>query len=197
MDAPLTVFISYHSSEGHHAGSVKALLEREGFSCFLAHEDLKVSTEWRDRIWEELKHCDCFVGLVSEASNSSVWCQQESAVALCRLPPERFVFVKLGTVDPQGFCSKFQALPVGKLLTTLDDVPMIHENRLNTMIDRLGEANSYQQAREIGRPVLGVIDQLTPGQIERLLRVSLTNRQVWDASGIGTRVQTLYEGYKE
>ncbi|MBI3910932.1 MAG: toll/interleukin-1 receptor domain-containing protein [Armatimonadetes bacterium] len=198
MDEPLRVFISYDRSDGHEAACIKACLEAEGFTCFLAHEDLEVSSVWRERIWEELTGCDCFVGLISEASNASVWCQQETAVALCRLPPERFVLVKLGAADPQGFAARYQAIPVGRLLPALDSCPFVRENRINAMIGRLKEANTYSQARERGRQLVGLIPTLTREQVARLLRVSLQNDQVWNEEyGIGPRVRELYAAYEE
>jgi hypothetical protein len=198
MGEPLRVFISYDRWDGDQAGPIKAFLEKEGFTCFLAHEDLEVSSVWRERIWEELTRCDCFVGLISDASNRSVWCQQESAVALYRLQPERFVFVKLGEADPQGFVSKYQAVPFRKLLGVLDTGSFVRENRLNTMIDRLADAATFKHARELGRPLEPYLRSLNSDQIQRLLRVALKNDQVWkDEFGIGPRVRELYAAYKE
>ena len=51
-------FISYAHTDRKYGGQAKAVLAEVGIAAFLAHEDLAVSEEWRERIIEELRTCD-------------------------------------------------------------------------------------------------------------------------------------------
>lgn len=195
--AAMRVFISYDRSDGDEAGDLRRRLDEEGFRCFVAHDDITMSEEWQTRIWEELTTCDCFVGLISVASAKSVYCVQEIAVALARLPKERFVLAHLDGTVPPGFAAKYQAVPLYRVLKQFDRVQFVQENRVNVMIERLGAAGSFQQARQYGRPLLPYLKDLTDVQLRRLLHLGMNNRQVWDeADVIGPRVLALFDEFE-
>ena len=60
-----TAFISYFRKDRKFGAQAKGVLAEVGIDAFLAHDDLHVSDEWRERIVEELKRCDIFVPLLS------------------------------------------------------------------------------------------------------------------------------------
>jgi len=62
----MIAFISYSHVDREYARQAKQVLEEVGVTAFLAHEDLEVSEEWKERILEELKICDLFVPLLSK-----------------------------------------------------------------------------------------------------------------------------------
>ena len=74
-------FISYASADRKLAAQVKAALLECGVDGFMAHEDIHVSQEWRDRILEELRRMEVFVPLLSRHFKSSDWTSQESGAA--------------------------------------------------------------------------------------------------------------------
>ena len=66
-------FISYSHEDRVHGGQAKTALAEVCIVSFLAHEDLNVSDEWRERILEELRQCDLFVPLLSANFLASKW----------------------------------------------------------------------------------------------------------------------------
>lgn len=77
-------FVSYSVEDKAMGAVAKACLETHGFDCFLAHDDLQVSEEWKDRILAELRQADVFVTLLSGAFVDSKWCAQEVGVIVSR-----------------------------------------------------------------------------------------------------------------
>ena len=80
----MRAFISYSTDDKKHAGAVKVALDEIKIESFLAHDDLHVSEEWKERILKELKKCDIFVPLLSEAFKRSDWCGQETGILVNR-----------------------------------------------------------------------------------------------------------------
>ena len=68
MVPKITAFIAYSHKDSKYGAQAKAVLAKLGIEAFLAHDDLHVSDEWRERIRKELKRCDIFVPLLSATS---------------------------------------------------------------------------------------------------------------------------------
>ncbi len=67
------IFISYSNKNGELAAEVKGDLEDGHYSCFLAHDDIAVSTDWHEEIWKALRACDAFVGFPSRIQRPALW----------------------------------------------------------------------------------------------------------------------------
>ncbi len=103
----LRMFISHASKQKGNASELGDLLENEGMSVFIAHEDIHPTWEWQREIEKALSTMDAFVALLTEEFKLSDWCSQELGFAVARPVP---IFpVKMGA-DPYGFIGKFQAL---------------------------------------------------------------------------------------
>jgi len=70
-------FISYSSQEKQSAAEVQRALSEYGIEGFLAHEDISVSEQWKERIFQELKGRGMFIALISKAFKESAWAPQE------------------------------------------------------------------------------------------------------------------------
>lgn len=103
-------FVSYSVEKKEAAGAVKACLSRFGYECFLAHEDLQVSEEWKHRILEELGAADVFVALLSKEFTESKWCDQELGFIVSR-PDVLVVPLSLDGTMPYGFIEGSQEEP--------------------------------------------------------------------------------------
>ena len=110
---PLRVraFISYSTEDKAAAGAVKRALSTYGIDCFLAHDDIQVSEEWRERILEELAACQVFVALLSQAFKRSEWALQEVG-AVARRSEVAIVPLCLDETIPFGFIAKIQGIRV-------------------------------------------------------------------------------------
>lgn len=59
----LKAFISYSTADKLLAGQVKAILNEYGIVGFLAHDDIHVSQEWKDRLIQELNETNIIIPL--------------------------------------------------------------------------------------------------------------------------------------
>ena len=60
------VFLSHRANYRRQVSEVKAVLETQGLSCFLAHEDVMPSLSWQNEILNALNTMDVFVGFVTD-----------------------------------------------------------------------------------------------------------------------------------
>src|ERR1700733_5688190 len=100
----ITAFISYSHKDRKDSAEAKAVLAEVGIEAFLAHDDLLVSEEWRERIIEELQRCDIFVPLLSANFLESKWASQEVGFIISR-PDVAIAPVSIDGTPPFGFIS--------------------------------------------------------------------------------------------
>jgi hypothetical protein len=112
-------FLSYAHEDKVLAGKVKQILEANGVSAFLAHEDLEVSADWRAEILKHLDTSSALIAMVTDNFVKSVWTNQEVGIAigkkLALLP---LMFGGSGTM--KGFMEMYQGVTVTE--NTLDTV---------------------------------------------------------------------------
>jgi len=182
----MKAFISYSTREKKHAGNVKAVFSELGIDCFLAHEDLHVSEQWKKRIVEELKTCKVFVPLLSKAFKASKWCSQETGFIVSR----RGVLVLPLSIDgttPYGFISHIQGSK------RLDDGDVEKELILDAIakkfpsyvIDQLlrpmEKVWSFRQAETVVKPLVPYFTLFSMPQAKKFADLALKNGQIWDA----------------
>ena len=149
------VFLSHRASYRRNVSQVSDLLERAGYTCFVAHEDIHPGTKWHDEIIHTLDTMDVFVGFITEDFHAGGWPDQEVGYACQRGIPK--VFLKLGPFDPRGMVSGEQALTVtwddagAKLmehLRTEDVIPSYPRRERRTTGRHLLEEQTEHWARE-------------------------------------------------
>lgn len=67
------MFISHVTSTRRDVGELGDLLDRFGFSSFVAHADIEPSREWSNVIEEALTTCDVLVAYLTCAAISSLF----------------------------------------------------------------------------------------------------------------------------
>jgi hypothetical protein len=184
--AKIPVFISYSTQDKAAAGAVKHAITSAGFECFLAHEDLQVSEEWKERILEELERCQLLIVLLSKNYRSSNWGSQEIGVIVGR---KNVPIVPLSLDDtlPYGFLAHIQGKkvpPTGiELSTILEPLARKHPRiAIPALIQRVHDASSFRSADAALGPLVPIYDKLTNEEINALADASINNGQVWDAS---------------
>src|SRR6266496_4138213 len=78
-----------------------------GVQCFMAHEHIEVSVEWRNEILRQLGLADLFVPILSQQYYTSIWCKQESGIAAFR--GMTLIPLSLDGSIPQGFIGHVQS----------------------------------------------------------------------------------------
>jgi TIR domain-containing protein len=181
----LGAFISYSAQEKIYGGAVKRVFEEFGIDSFLAHEDLEVSQEWRNRILEELARYQIFVLLLSKAFRESQWAPQEIGLIVGR-PDVLVIPLSIDGQMPFGFISHLQGRKIASL-ETIDEllIPPLGKAHPHAvipgMIRRIERAGSYRYAEYVMKPLVPLFRELNAKELDALVEASIENGQVWSA----------------
>ena len=185
-DTNLRAFISYSTSDKLTAKQVKTVLDEHEIESFLAHEDISVSQEWRDRIIHELQRCNIFVPLLSAEFYKSEWAPPEIGLAFSRKHVVLFIPLSIDGTVPRGFISHIQ----GKRLSDSRDFrdpliePMLERfphQIIPRLIKRLAGANSFRGAESLMSPLVPHFATFNSDEIDAFATTSIKNCQIWDA----------------
>jgi TIR domain len=181
----VSAFISYAHVDRKFGGQVKQIFTDVGIETFLAHEDLEVSDEWRQRILEELRRCDLFVPLLSVNFLTSKWAPQEAGFIISR-PEVTIVPLSIDETTPCGFLSHLQSLriPSQGLTRALLVEPLTRRSPrkiLPGLIRIVSEAETFRSAEAKMRPLVPYFPILTPEEAQALAEASVENGQIWSA----------------
>lgn len=179
-------FLSYQSEDQAVAGELKETLEGMGIEAFLAHQDIQVSHNWRNRLLEELRRVDLFVAILSERYLASAWCVQEAGIAAFRVNVG-VVPLSIDSTTPPAFISHIQSTRITPgeideatlypaLATT--DLPFV----VDRIISRLRTAGSFRWAEDQFKLILPYLPMMSDDQKVELLNVSADNNQVHHAN---------------
>lgn len=168
------------------AARVRDALSSANIQSFMAHEDIPVSDEWRQRILVEIQRCDMFVCLLSSAYLGSAWCIQESGIAAIR-QGMTIMPLSIDGTKPPGCISNIQSTKIDPSTVWLTNlVPGIanHDFPLafKYMLKGLAQAKSFRSAEDEFKALFPFVERLTPEQAVQVLRVSIQNGQVLNAN---------------
>lgn len=179
----LRLFISHKAEYKMQTSQLKEAMDWYGVSCFVAHEDIEPTKEWRNEIEKALFSMDALLALMTEDFSDSCWTDQEIGVAIGRQVP--IVPVRLG-IDPYGFIGKYQPLAgdgkkadalakeVYELLWTK---PSIRGRLIDSLVTRFAGAVNFDHANYLMKYVT-TIENVPPEIIERLEKAPKENSQV-------------------
>lgn len=180
-----TGFIGYATTDRESASAVRTALREIGIECFLAHETLAISDDWRARIVEELGRIQIFVALLSKDFRASEWAPQELGCAFGR----REVLIlplSLDDTTPFGLISHLHGLPLPETVSREFFVPALAERFPRTVIPALiallAEAVSFREAERLMKPLIPLFDRLTDAEIDAFVTASTANGEIWNAT---------------
>lgn len=189
MSNTLKGFLSYSVEDRHIAAEVKHVLASLGVDAFMAHDDIHVSQQWRDRILSELMSMQVFILLLSDAFKKSEWTSQEVGVAVAR-PEVLIIPASLDGTVPYGFIADLQGrrLPSPPSEDFFRDVLASRFPRevIARLIDILARSGGWRIAERNFRALVPFLDVLTPDEAERIAVTSTRNSQIWDSGGCRT-----------
>jgi hypothetical protein len=190
MSNTIKGFLSYSVHDRHVAAEVKLVLASLGVDVFMAHDDIHVSQQWRDRILSELLSMQVFVPLLSDAFKKSEWTSQEVGVAATR-PEVLIIPASLDGTVPYGFIGALQGrrLPSPPSEDFFRDVLGSHFPRetIARLIDRLVASGGWRIGERNFQALMPFLDLLTQEEAERIAMVSTQNDQIWDAAKCRTQ----------
>jgi TIR domain len=182
----MKAFISYSHHDRKRGSDVKKVLSNFEIEVFLAHDDVHISQEWRDRIIRELKECKIFVPLLNEAFKTSDWAPQEMGVAALR----RGVLIIPLSIDgtvPFGFISHLQGKPlpdisVPPLGLVIDPiVKQFPSEMIPRVISRLANSPGWRSSEALMELLLPYFSKLTDQQVHDVTEGAIRNSEVWSA----------------
>lgn len=179
------VFISYQTADRYVAGKLQKLFEEAGLVSFLAHEDIEVSAEWRERILEELGKARIFVSLLSKNYFKSPWCMQEAGIAAYRGITS--LHLSLDGEIPRGFSSNIQSVKADPENISIKQlVPGIVASDFDLGIELItniiGRSGTFRNAEANLRMIVPYIQKMNDSQVKNLLEKICANNQVHHAS---------------
>ena len=181
----LKVFISYSMEDKEVGAKIKRILEDLGIKSFMAHEDIEVSEEWKQRILTELKEADIFIPILSDDFRNSDWCSQEAGIASYR--GILIIPLSIDEIKPYGFMSHRQGKPIHRrtipseylLKPIIDNFPEI--DILDLFINELKESRSFSKAQKAMKKLEPCFDKLNQEQINKVITASIKNDQIWQS----------------
>lgn len=182
----ITAFISYSHKDRKYGAEAKAVLAEVGIEAFLAHDDLHVSEEWRERIIEELQRCDIFVPLLSANFLESKWAPQEVGFIISR-PDVAIAPVSLDGTTPSGFISHVHGRTIktdGITRELLVDplARRIPRKIVPSLIRSVDEAATFRSGEARMLPLVPLFAKLTAQEAQALAEASVRNSQIWSAA---------------
>jgi hypothetical protein len=184
MDRRARAFISYSVERKHAGAAVKGCLAGHGYRCFLAHEDLHVSEEWKQRILDELRESDVFVAVLSKEFKDSKWCGQEVGFIVSR-PDVLVVPISVDGTMPYGFIEHLQGTRVRPetIAPVLEEVLFRRRPRqmIPAQIEKVRAAGSYRGAEAVVRPLVPHFALFSDDEVNAFAHAAANNQEVWAA----------------
>lgn len=76
------IFISYSSIDTEQAQALRARLERDGLSCWMAPEDIRAGQDYASEIPAAIANCDVFLLFLTDNAQRSTWVPKELDTAI-------------------------------------------------------------------------------------------------------------------
>jgi hypothetical protein len=180
----MKTFISYASDVKKTAKKIKDYLDKYGFNCFLAHEDIKPQTKWPKAIEEKLKECDLFLPLITSDFTTSVFCQQETGFAYCR--DVEILSVMISNKAPMGMIYDMQAVNFNKeqfetscwkIVEHVAKDDLLSKPIIDALIKEFGTSSNYDEACERAERLLNDF-RFTRRQIKKIKKYIKDNSQI-------------------
>ena len=100
--------MSHLASRKEEVHGLSNMLKQFGFACFVAHDAIEPSREWRREIERALDSCDVLVAYVTPEFFASHWTDQEIGWALGR--GVAAIPISVDGETPRGFIGSYQAV---------------------------------------------------------------------------------------
>ncbi|MCL2480578.1 MAG: toll/interleukin-1 receptor domain-containing protein [Spirochaetaceae bacterium] len=184
----MKVFISYSKEQLDIARKTKTFLDEARLYSFLASDDLRVASNWKDRIINELNDCEIIIPILSKKFKLSDWCSQE--LGIFYFQNKKIIPISVDKTISYGFIKNIQAKTIQ--LKYLDDLPLellISEGLMEC--DSIGDAFicllmrkeiNYRIAERIFRAMLPYYERFKKEDINSIILASIENGQIWKAA---------------
>ncbi|MDE0134530.1 MAG: toll/interleukin-1 receptor domain-containing protein [Acidimicrobiaceae bacterium] len=182
----LRFFISHSHVDKVTAAELKEQLENLGAQAFVAHEDIKPTSQWQDEMLDALGSMDVLVAVLTKDFRRSKWTDQEVGYAISSSVP--VIPIRM-SVSPYGFMSDVQALrrndSAEKWAKTLVEYAFESDDLASpcfrTILTATKNCPNYKAADVLLREVLPMFRHWTPRRARRFVRAYNESQQVYDS----------------
>ncbi len=106
---PVKAFISHSIKNKKIAMAFRTVLKKYGIMAFVSGKDIKGGQPWQKTIRKEIDDMDIFIAIHTQAFSKSLWCQQETGMALKRENKIEIIPINVGMRNaPESFLTNFQ-----------------------------------------------------------------------------------------
>lgn len=180
-----TAFISYSNHNKEHCALIKDALQEIGLDGFLAHEDINISREWADEIFNQIKHGDIFIALLSKDFKKSDYCSQEVGMALqrsCMIIP-----LSIDGTESYGFLNRIQSKHVSNINQMQEEIVNYYPYAMtNIILSKLNNPRldwNYDKCNKLLRYIEPHFEDFDKKQIDLLVDSVIKNNQLHGQDG--------------
>lgn len=200
----LNVFLSYSSKDYNLAKNLKLFLEAFGIDVFLAHADIEPTKEWEEEIYKQLKECDIFIPILTNNFKESKWTDQESGIAYNE--HKKIIPIMIDLV-PYGFIGKFQGMRMDisnwnnrSNDSRIELIHLINKKFPNEIRECIQRSLDKTWCWILGKTKMQILKEKEPfskEEINRIIRESSENNQIYDAGGVKEILIELIKKYEK
>jgi hypothetical protein len=196
----IRLFISHRDAHKKLAFSLAEALEPYGISCFVAHDTIQATKEWRREILNGLETMEAMLVFLTDDFRDSSFTNQEVGFALGRNVP--ILSLKLGFTDPPGFISHEQALKgdIGAPASSASKVygllvdKLELKSRINSgLISAFLSSPSWSDTSERFDRMAKSIDSLSDAELELIIKGFKINSQLYQAAYLNNKYNRLID----
>lgn len=186
-DMDVKAFISYSAKEVVWAQRVKNFLDSIGIDSFVANDDLRVASSWKDSIVEELRNRELVIPLLSRAFKESDWCSQEIGIAY--IQNKKFIPISLDRTKPYGFLNHIQTRFANDCNPTVTVAEGLMELFANAQgfIHLANTSGNFKHSGEVFEHMKPFFDKFSKAEVNEIIKAAIANAQVWSAGQCQTK----------
>ncbi len=206
----LKIFISHSTDDLKDVLALTTELETLGFTVFVAHRDIKPSTEWLNEIVEALKSHEIFVAYITDNFKNSQWCDQESGIAFFN-DRKIIPIVAKEKGDPYGFLGRYQKIGIysditshphkwheivaSKIFDTLYGDPSFKSNIRENILEKVSHISNFYIANALFKKIPN-LEPFSKDEIVKIIKESNANRQIYEAGEATEILRSLIRKYE-
>lgn len=182
------LFISHRDIHKRTANELAEALDGLGICCFIAHDTIQATKEWRKEILNGLETMEAMLIFLTNDLHDSPYTNQEIGFALGRHVP--IISLKLESKDPQGFIAHEQALR-GTLENPANSAAKIYKligerlgskERMQTaLISSFISSPGFSETRDRFDKMKVAVERLSKEEVELIIEGFRNNSQLHNA----------------
>ncbi|MDE1768395.1 MAG: toll/interleukin-1 receptor domain-containing protein [Candidatus Micrarchaeota archaeon] len=198
------IFIS-HAAEGKFlAGQIKGyLLYNFGLDVFVAHDDIKPLSDWREELLKGMKESNVIIILLTKDCRESEWVDQESGMGV--ILGHKIIPISVDGTTPHGFINKYQAFKwsgefdagMSRLITLMTRQGLI---TIDNFIDKLDRTTDFHDAKRNLKTIMNMEDdgvKLDQKQVNRIVDITKHNYAVSNSFSAESLIAEFIKKHKK